>query len=331
MSHPDLPAYVRGSIAPTFTAFHDDGRFDPDGQRRLLDFMLQRGGVNAFFVRSGMGQMYTFGMDDTKELVDVACAHLAGKAPCLVGTSGIWDRNYDKRPDAEQYTREAIELSQYALDKGAAGVVLTIPEGLLPAAGETEADVTQRYFERVAAAINGPIFIYQPPGTDPKYHMTEQSIARLADIDNVIGAKASYGDGYYVYRLIRATTGKRFAYIIGFEMIFAMGLYAGARACIGQGTTLNPRIVNAVQDRFDAGDRAGCLAAQDAVNVLVEGCSNPQDFYKRYATESGFTVGRHHRVMHSNPYATSPQLLTDAQYAAAKHLLEETEARVLGG
>jgi hypothetical protein len=164
---------------PTFTAFHDDGRFDADGQRRLLDFMLQRGGVNAFFVRSGMGQMYTFGMDDTRELVDVACAHLAGKAPCLVGTSGIWDRNYDKRPDTEQYTREAIELSQYALDKGAAGVVLTIPEGLLPAAGETEADVTQRYFERVAAAINGPIFIYQPPGTDPKYHMTEQSIARL--------------------------------------------------------------------------------------------------------------------------------------------------------
>jgi hypothetical protein len=30
--------------------------------------------------------------------------------------------------------------------------------------------------------------------------------------------------------------------------------------------------------------------------------------------------------MHSNPYATNPQPLTDAQYAAAKRLLEETEA-----
>lgn len=324
-----VPAYVRGAIAPTFTAFHDDGQFDPDGQRNLLDFMLKRGGISAYFVRSGMGQMYTFGIADTKALIDTTCAHLRGVAPVLVGTSGIWDRNYDKRPDPKLYTEQAIELSRYAFNKDADGVVLTIPEGLLPGEGETEADVTQRYFESVAAAVSGPIFIYQPPGTDPKYHMTEQSIARLAAIDNVVGAKASYGDGYYVYRLIRATAGQHFAYIVGFEMIFAMGLYAGAKACIGQGTTLNPRLFGQLQDRFDAGDREGALEAQDAINLLVEGCSNPQDFYKRYATESGFPVGRHHRVMHSNPYATSPQALSEEQYQAAKRLLEETEARVL--
>lgn len=325
-----VPAFVRGSIAPTFTAFHDDGQFDPDGQRRLLDFMLQRGGVQAYFVRSGMGQMYTFGIEDTQALADTACRHLAGRAPVLVGCSGVWDRNYDRRPDPAVYTRQSIDLGRYALERGAAGVVLTIPEALLPEGSETEADLTQRYFETVAAAIPGPIFIYQPPGTDAKYHMTEQSIARLADIDNIVGAKASYGDGYYVYRLIRATAGKQFAYIVGFEMIFAMGLYAGARACIGQGTTLNPRLMNAVQDRFDAGDRAGALAAQDAVNLLVEASTNPQDFYKRFATESGFAVGRHHRVMHSNPYMTSPAPCTDAQYTQFRDLLLETEARILG-
>lgn len=325
-----VPDFVHGSISPTFSAFHDDGRFDPDGQRRLLDFMEQRGGVSAYFVRSGMGQMYTFGIEDTQELADTVCSHLAGRAPVLVGCSGQWDRNYDTRPDPAVYTQQSIDLACYALDKGAAGVVLTIPEGLLPVGGETEADLTQRYFETVAAQIPGPIFIYQPPGTDPKYHMTEQSIARLAAIDNVVGAKASYGDGYYVYRLIRATAGHEFAYIVGFEMIFAMALYAGARACIGQGTTLNPRVMNAVQTRFETGDRAGALAAQDAVNLLVEGSCNPQDFYKRLATENGFAVGRHHRVMHSNPYMTSPTPCTDAQYEAFKRLLEETEARILG-
>lgn len=325
-----VPSFVWGSIAPTFTAFHDDGSFDPDGQRNLLDFMLQRGGISAYFVRSGMGQMYTFAMDDAKALIDTACAHMAGNAPVLAGCSGIWDRNYDKRPDPAAYTRESIELGRHALDQGAAGVVYTIPEGLLPCAGETEQDLTQRYFEEVAAAVPGPIFIYQPPGTDAKYHMTEASIGKLADIDNVVGAKASYGDGYYVYRLIRGSAARDFAYIVGFEMIFAMALYAGARACIGQGTTLNPRVMAAVQERFEAGDRAGCLAAQDAVNVLAEGCTNPQDFYKRLATESGFKVGRHHRVMHSNPYMTSPQPLAEAGYQAFKRLLADVEARVLG-
>lgn len=325
-----VPGFVWGSIAPTFTAFCDDGSFDADGQRNLLDFMVSRGGVSAYFVRSGMGQMYTFGMEDTKALASVACAHMAGKAPVLVGCSGIWDRNFERRPDPGVYLAQSIELGKFALDQGAAGVVYTIPEGLVPVGGESEQDLTQRYFEAVAAAVPGPIFIYQPPGTDVKYHMTEESIGRLAAIDNVVGAKASYGDGYYVYRLIRGAAGQEFAYIIGFEMIFAMGLYAGARACIGQGTTLNPRLMNAVQERFETGDRAGALAAQDAVNLLVERSSNPQDFYKRFATESGFKVGRHHRVMHSNLYATSPQPVTEEGYQGFKRLLAEVEARVLG-
>jgi 4-hydroxy-tetrahydrodipicolinate synthase len=329
MSSTVVPSYVHGSIAPTFTAFHDDGSFDPDGQRNLLDFMAQRGGVSAYFVRSGMGQMYTFGMDDARELVAVSCAHMAGRGPVLAGCSGVWDRNYDRRPAPKTYTEQGIALGNFAIDQGAAGVVYTIPEALIPEGPETEAELTQRYFETIAAAVNAPIFIYQPPGTDPKYHMTEQSIARLAEIPNVVGAKASYGDGYYVYRLIRATSSKAFAYIVGFEMIFAMGLYAGARACIGQGTTLNPRVMNAVQARFEAGDREGCLAAQDAVNLLVEGGNNPQDFYKRYATENGFPVGRHHRVMLNSPYAISPKLLSDAEYQSFKRLLEETEARIL--
>jgi len=323
----EIPGYVYGSIAPTFTAFHDDGRFDATGQRALLDFMRYRGGVSAYFVRSGMGQMYTFGMSDAKELIECACSHLAQRSPVLAGCSGIWDRNRDTPPDPDRYLAESIELGRFAADCGAAGVVYTIPEGIAPKSGQTHDEVTLQYFEHVCAKVQLPVFIYQPPGTAPEYHLNAQSIARLADIDNLMGAKASYSDGYYVYQLIRATAEKRFAFIVGCEMIFYAGLYAGARACIGQGCVLNPHVINAVQSNFETDDRDGALAAQDAVNRLVETCSNPQDFYKRFATECGYPVGVKPRVMSSNPYMTNPVPLTDAAYATCKAAIEQEDRR----
>ena len=36
---------IRGAIAPVFTAFTESGALDLDGQRRLLDFLVERGGI----------------------------------------------------------------------------------------------------------------------------------------------------------------------------------------------------------------------------------------------------------------------------------------------
>ena len=55
-----IPQYVRGSIAPVFTAFHEDGRLDDDGQCSILRWLAETKAVSAFFVRSGMGQMFSF-------------------------------------------------------------------------------------------------------------------------------------------------------------------------------------------------------------------------------------------------------------------------------
>ncbi len=160
-----IPAYVHGCIAPTFTAFHDDGTLDDAAQRRLIDFMMESESISAFFIRSGMGQMYTFSMEDTKQIAKNVCGHLKGTAPVLVGCSGIWDRDYERRPDPAVFKQQAIELSRYAQEVGADGVVHTMPEALLPAPGESMADFEFKYFSEICAAVNIPVLLYQPPGT----------------------------------------------------------------------------------------------------------------------------------------------------------------------
>ena len=323
-----VPEYVYGNIAPTFSAFDDKGAFDADGQRNLMDFMESRGGISSYFVRSGMGQIYTYDETDFKALADCACSHMEGRKPVLIGANGVWDRNYDKRPDAKVYMEECIRFAQYARDAGASGVVYTMPEALVPADGESPADLVKRYFTTLCAGVDLPVFMYQPPGTLKEYMLTRELIAELADIDNLVGAKASYADGEYVFNLIRAVKNKDFKYIIGAETIWALGLYAGSQAVIGQGSTLNPQVISKVQECFEAGDREGTLAAQDAVNELVYACSNPQDFYKKWAIEQGFPLGLYHRSMHSNPYATDPTPLDDAAFQHAKNKINEVEARL---
>lgn len=322
-----IPDFIHGCMAPVFTAFHEDGRIDPDGQRAIFDSLLETGAVTTFFVRSGMGQMYTFDMDDTRLMADLACGHLKGKAPVLVGTSGIWDRNPDKKPDPKVYAAQALELSKYAEQAGADGVVLTMPEAIEPGPGETPAEVVLRYFEPLQAAIKIPVLIYQPPGTDSRFCVTPELLATIADMPNIKGMKVSSHDAEYIFDLTYALRGKDFGYICGCETAFLAALVTGTRAVIGQGATVSPQVLKQIQVRYDAGDIAGAMDAQHDTNVLVYKSRNTVEFYKRYITEKGHRVQPYTRSA-GNPYVQNAAPLTEAEYQQYKALLEDALAKV---
>ncbi len=320
----DVPKFVQGAIAPTFTVFTENGALDDAGQRRFMDFLLKSEAISAFFVRSGMGLMYTFSMDDTKQIARNVCAHLDGAAPVLVGCCGIWDRNYDKRPDPHLYIEQGIELGNYAIELGAVGAVYTMPEALEPHPGESGQEMIERYFNAICDGVDGPVFVYQPPGTLKDYEMAPETLARLAGIKNFLGGKFSTLDGQYTYELTRAVRGKSFGYIIGCESMFYAGLFLGARACIGQGATVNPQIIKAMLERYRSGNYSGVLRAQDAINTLVSQSVNCVDFLKMYATEKGYPTPLYTRSQRSNPYMTDREPITREEYSSFK-VLYETE------
>ena len=322
------PDFVHGAIAPVFSSFNEDGSFNEAGQRNFLDFLLERGGVSAFFVRSGMGQMYTFSYEDVQAMAHTACGHLQGKAPILVGTSGVWDRNRQRRPDPAVFTRQAVELSAFAEQAGSTAVVHTIPEAIAPKDGQTVADVVLEYFDTVSRAVTCPIFIYQPPGTAEEYQVTVDLVQALADMPRLAGIKASTNDAQYIHDIAWAVHDRPFAVISGAETAFLAGLASGTKAVIGQGSTVNPQILAAIQDRFEAGDLQGAREAQWATNYLVEESSNATEFMKRYATENGFEVPPHSRHESTATYGKArPPALTTEEYDRFKTLLETELAR----
>ncbi|MDZ4859783.1 MAG: dihydrodipicolinate synthase family protein [Candidatus Hydrogenedentes bacterium] len=324
-----IPAIVRGAIANVFTVWDEQGRIDENGQRNLIDYIHDNGSVCSYFVRSGMGQMYTYDVDDVKKMAVLACRHLEGRGPVIVGTSGIWDRNLDRRPDTEVFTRQACELSQFAEQQGAAGIVLTLPEALAPKGGETHRDVILRYFERVSDAITIPIILYQPPGTQPEYCVTMELAESLAQIPQVTAMKVSTVDAQYIHNLCYTMVPNGFHFIAGSECAFLTALYAGACGCIGQGCTLNPAIVKAIQDFYEADDRESAIEAQRSTNMLVEKGVATVEWFKRYITERGYPVSTYARDAGKNPYVSAPTPLTQDAYESFK-LIYEAELETYG-
>ncbi len=325
-----IPAFVRGTIAPVFTAFHEDGRLDDDGQRSILRYLADGKEVSACFVRSGMGQMFTFNFEEAKQIAKVSCEHLVGRTPVLVGSTGIWDRNRDKLPDPQVFVQQAVELSKFAEGVGAAGVVHTLPEAIPPGPGETIADVIVRYFERICDAVTLPVFIYQSPGTDDRYCLSPELAVKLADMPKIKGMKASTADAEYIFEITYAVAGKDFAFISGNECGFLAGLVSGSRAVIGQGATVNPRILNAIQNRYEKGDVKGAIEAQHSTNLLVQRSRNTTEFFKRYITEKGYPIKPYARAMGPNLYFADTPSLSQADYDAYKQLLESELAKFAG-
>jgi len=321
-----IPDFVDGPIANVFTAFNEDLSLDDTGQRAILDALVATQAVSAYFVRSGMGQFYSFTVEDTRRITKLACDHLEGIGPVLVGCSGEWDRNRARRMDAEVYTQQSVDLSRYAQECGAAGVVHTIPEAVSLAAGQTQLEATLSYLQTISEAVALPIFLYQPPNTDPDFCVTAESLPVIADIPGVTAIKVSTADAGYMLDLVHSVRGRDFAYIVGNETAYYAGLAMGARGCIGQGCCLNPAIVRAVMDRFDAGDLEGAMDAQAAVNRLCRGTSSAVSFFKRWLSERGHPVQPYNRPAADSSYAGAPGPISDAEVAAFRAEIEQTLA-----
>lgn len=322
-----IPSFVHGPIANVFTAFNAEGGFDPDGQRAMLDYLIGLNACSALFVRSGMGQMYTYSYDDTTAMIDLAVDHTAGRLPVIAGTAGIWQRNLDQRANRETYFRESIELSQYAEAAGVQGIVLVLPEAVVPNDGESIAAMTLAYCDAVHDATKGPIFLYQPPPITEPYRFTPALITEIAKRERIVAAKISTNDAYYLFECQCAVRDLDFKLIAGAETAYYSALGMGIDAVIGQGCCINPQILCAEGDAFARGDLEAAMHAQHMVNKLVKEIPSPIEFLKRYATDKGFAVPPYSRQEEGGAYGNAAATqLTDSAYAAGKALLEATIA-----
>jgi len=263
------PAFLHGVIAPMFTPCHPDHTLDEAGIRSWTDYLVGTGAVTTLFPRCGLGRMYAFAYDEVKRIIDVVIDQAADRVPVMPGTMGVWGRDPARRPDPAAFTRQSIELSQYAEKKGATAVVLVLPAALPPQEGVPLEETIFAYFRAVASEISLPIVMYQPPGLPEEYGMTPSLLRRLLSVRTIAGMKYSTGNMVAFTRLAMVAEDADFAFIAGDEAAFFFAITLGATAVIGQGCDINPETLRAVYDRMMAQDIVGAREAHyDSIRAL---------------------------------------------------------------
>lgn len=132
-------------VAPT--PFTETGDLDLEGQRRVIDCMVDQK-VDGICILANYSEQFLLSDDERKLLVDLCLSHVAGRVPVMVTCSHF-------------STRIALARARHAAESGASLVMLMPPYhgyGL-----NTDEVGTLEHFSRVADAARIPIMVQDAP------------------------------------------------------------------------------------------------------------------------------------------------------------------------
>lgn len=142
-----MPGPYRGVFPVVPTIFDAEGRLDPEGQRRAIDFMIDAGS-EGLCILANFSEQFVLSDADRDAVMEVALRHVAGRVPVIVTTSHF-------------SSAVCAERSRRAQDAGAAMVMVMPPyHGATIRVGEA---AIEAFFRAVSDAISIPIMIQDAP------------------------------------------------------------------------------------------------------------------------------------------------------------------------
>jgi dihydrodipicolinate synthase/N-acetylneuraminate lyase len=132
-------------IAPT--PFTESGEIDDDGQRRVLDCMVDQG-VDGICILANYSEQFLLTDEERDRLTDLCLSHVAGRVPVIVTCSHF-------------STRIAADRARSAASAGAAMVMLMPPYHGATLRADDKGML--EHFARVAEAARVPIMIQDAP------------------------------------------------------------------------------------------------------------------------------------------------------------------------
>jgi 4-hydroxy-tetrahydrodipicolinate synthase len=165
---------IKGSIVAIVTPMFEDGSIDKDGLRKLIDWHIAEG-TDGIVIVGTTGESATVDPEEHGELVKLAVDHVAKRIPIIAGTGG-------------NSTAEAIALTRHAKEVGADASLQVVPYYNRPTQ-----EGMYRHFKAIAEAVDLPVILYNVPGRTVA-DMSNDTVLRLAPIENIVGIKDATGN-----------------------------------------------------------------------------------------------------------------------------------------
>tara|TARA_B100000745_G_scaffold299326_1_gene249907 strand:+ start:598 stop:1479 length:882 start_codon:yes stop_codon:yes gene_type:complete len=230
-----------GSIAALVTPMLEDGSIDEASLRAYVDWQIEQG-TNALVAVGTTGESPTLAVDEHINVVRIVVEQAAKRVPVIAGNGA-------------NCTREAIELTKGVSSVGADACLCVVPYYNKP---------TQQglylHFKAIAESENIPQLLYNVPGRT-MCDLLPETVARLAEVPNIVGIKEATGDVERVGQL-RALISEPFVLLSGDDETGLPFLRAGGDGVISVTTNVAPakmaRMVELAKD--------GCWDEAEVIN-----------------------------------------------------------------
>ena len=286
----------KGIVVPIVTPVTADGQFNEAAYRDLIEYLASNG-IHGVFPFGTTGEFYAFDLGFYTHILEVTKDAVRGRMDIYAGANDIT-------------TKGAANIAK-AVEKVGGIDALSVLTPMF--VSQTQYEVSE-YYREIASETSLPIIIYN---NKPKTNVTVEpvTVAKLAEIDNIIGVKDSTGDMTNTEEYLRLTRGiPGFHVMMGRDTLIYAALCYGAAGAIASCANVAPRIAVDIYENFKAGKFAEALDAQFKLSAL------------RIATNKGtfpVTLKEAHKLIgHDCGDCVKPiQPLSDAQRAELREVL----------
>ncbi len=157
------------------TPFKEDGNVNYAVAEQLAVYLTENG-TDTLVVCGTTGESPTLSWDEEYELFQVILKAVAGKALVMAGTGS-------------NSTKEAIAATEKAAKIGVHGSLQIVPYYNKP----PQAGIYQHFKAIAQACPELPIILYNVPGRTGQ-NLQPETVARLAEVENIVGIKESSGN-----------------------------------------------------------------------------------------------------------------------------------------
>jgi len=161
-------------ITAIVTPFRADGAVDLERFRELAGFLVENGS-DGLVVCGTTGESPTLRDEEKLDLFGAAVEAVGDRATVIAGTA-----TYD--------TAHSVHLTRQAAELGVDGILVVTPYYNKP----PQRGIV-RHFEEIAGATDLPVVAYNIPGR-VVINIEPATIARLAEIENVVAVKQAFDD-----------------------------------------------------------------------------------------------------------------------------------------
>ncbi len=210
---------ITGSIVALATPMLDDGALDWPALERLVEFHVA-GQTDAIVAVGTTGESATLNDEDHVAVIRRVVEAVAGRTRVIAGTGS-------------NCTREAINLTREAAAAGVDACLLVTPYYNRPTQ-----EGLYLHFKRLAEEVDVPQILYNVPGRTA-CDMQNETVARLADIPNIVGIKDATGNLDRGRELI-AMVGDRLAVYSGDDATACDLILAGGKGNISVTANVAP-------------------------------------------------------------------------------------------